>query len=73
MIARTTMQLSNEHLFPLERIGVGGRYSVLGYREYALVRDKGFLASMEFRIPVFATGDGIDRLHLAPFTDIGWS
>lgn len=73
MIVRTTMQLSNAHLFPLEQIAVGGRYSVRGYREYALVRDNGFLASLEFRVPVFATADGVDRLHLAPFADIGQS
>jgi hemolysin activation/secretion protein len=73
MIARTTMQLSNEHLFPLEQMAVGGRYSVRGYREYALVRDNGFLASLEFRVPVFTTADGVDRLHLAPFADIGRS
>lgn len=73
MIARTTMQLSNEHLFPLEQMAVGGRYSVRGYREYALVRDNGFLASLEFRVPVFTTADGVDRLHLAPFADVGRS
>jgi hemolysin activation/secretion protein len=73
MIARTTMQLSNEHLFPLEQMAVGGRYSVRGYREYALVRDNGFLASLEFRVPIFTTADGIDRLHLAPFADVGRS
>jgi hemolysin activation/secretion protein len=73
MILRTTMQLSNEHLFPLEQMAVGGRYSVRGYREFALVRDNGFLASLEFRVPVFTTADGVDRLHLAPFADIGRS
>lgn len=73
MIARTTMQLSNEHLFPLEQMAVGGRYSVRGYREYTFVRDNGFLASLEFRVPVFTTADGVDRLHLAPFADVGWS
>jgi hemolysin activation/secretion protein len=73
MILRTTMQLSNEHLFPLEKMAVGGRYSVRGYREFALVRDNGFLASLEFRVPVFTTADGVDRLHLAPFADIGQS
>ena len=73
MVARTTMQFSNEHLFPLEQIAVGGRYSVRGYQEFTFVRDNGFLASLEFRVPVFTTADGVDRLHLAPFTDIGRS
>lgn len=73
MVARTTMQFSNEHLFPLEQMAVGGRYSVRGYQEYTFVRDNGFLASLEFRVPVFTTADGVDRLHLAPFADVGRS
>jgi outer membrane protein assembly factor BamA len=73
MVARTTMQFSTEHLFPLEQIAVGGRYSVRGYQEFTFVRDNGFLASLEFRVPVFTTADGVDRLHLAPFADVGRS
>jgi hemolysin activation/secretion protein len=73
MVARTTMQFSNEHLFPLEQIAVGGRYSVRGYREYTFVRDNAFLASFEFRVPVFTTANGMDRVHLAPFVDVGRS
>jgi hemolysin activation/secretion protein len=67
------MQFSTEHLFPLEQIAVGGRYSVRGYQEFTFVRDNGFLASLEFRVPVFTTADGVDRLHLAPFADVGRS
>jgi hemolysin activation/secretion protein len=55
LFARSIVQLSNEHLFPLEQIAVGGRYSVRGYREYSLVRDNALLASLEFRIPIFTT------------------
>ena len=73
MVARTTMQFSNEHLFPLEQIAVGGRYSVRGYREYTFVRDNGYLGSLEFRVPVFTTANGMDRVHLAPFVDVGRS
>lgn len=73
MVARTTMQFSNEHLFPLEQIAVGGRYSVRGYREYTFVRDNAFLGSVEFRVPVFTTANGMDRVHLAPFVDVGRS
>jgi hemolysin activation/secretion protein len=73
MVTRTTMQFSNEHLFPLEQIAVGGRYSVRGYREYTFVRDNAFLWSLEFRVPVFTTADGLDRVQLAPFVDVGRS
>ena len=71
LLARTTLQLSNEHLFPLEQIAVGGRYSVRGYREYTFVRDNGFLATVEARVPVYSTADGLDRVLLAPFVDVG--
>ena len=73
LLARTTLQLSNDHLFPLEQFAVGGRYSVRGYREYTLVRDNGFLGSFEIRVPVFTSATGVDVLHLAPFVDVGRS
>lgn len=73
MVARTSMQVSNQHLFPLEQIAVGGRYSVRGYREYTFVRDNAFLASLEFRTPVVTTVDGINRVLLAAFADVGRS
>jgi hemolysin activation/secretion protein len=28
---------------------------------------------LEFRVPVFTTADGVDRLNLAPYADIGRS
>lgn len=71
LLARATLQLSNDHLFPLEQIAVGGRYSVRGYREYTLVRDNAFLASLESRIPIFTSAAGMDLLYLAPFVDVG--
>jgi hemolysin activation/secretion protein len=73
LLARTTLQLSNDHLFPLEQFAVGGRYSVRGYREYTLVRDNGLLGSFEIRVPVLTSSTGADVLHLAPFVDVGRS
>jgi hemolysin activation/secretion protein len=51
-IARMTLQLANKPLLPLEQIAVGGRYTVRGYPENTLVRDNGFIASLESRIPL---------------------
>lgn len=73
LVARTTMQFSNAHLFPLEQLAVGGRYSVRGYREFTFVRDNGFLATLEFRVPVYSTAAGVDRVYLVPFADVGRS
>jgi len=71
LVSRGVVQLSNDHLFPLEQIAVGGRYSVRGYREYTLIRDNAALASIEARVPVYTTKAGVDTVFLAPFFDIG--
>jgi hemolysin activation/secretion protein len=63
--------LTPDHLFPLEQVSVGGRYSVRGYREFALVRDNAVLASLEARIPFYTNAAGKDVLFLAPFVDYG--
>jgi hemolysin activation/secretion protein len=52
-------------------VGVGGRYSVRGYRENFLVRDNAFLASAEIRVPVVRNVAVADYLELAPFYDYG--
>ena len=71
LIARVLGQLTDDRLFPLEQISVGGRYSVRGYRESTLVRDNGLLASFETRIPILRSAAGADILRLAPFIDYG--
>ncbi|MGH7259829.1 MAG: ShlB/FhaC/HecB family hemolysin secretion/activation protein [Nitrospiraceae bacterium] len=70
-IGRLDMQFSNERLFPLEQMFVGGRYSVRGYRENTLVRDNAFLASVEARLPVLRSAAGEDIVQLAAFSDYG--
>jgi hemolysin activation/secretion protein len=71
LIARLNAQIANAHLFPLEQIAVGGRYSVRGYRENTLVRDNAVMGSLEPRIPLFRSVLGEDRVQMAPFVDIG--
>lgn len=71
LISRVMTQLTPDHLFPLEQTSVGGRYSVRGYREYALVRDNALLASLEARVPVYTPATGRDALYLASFVDYG--
>lgn len=72
LITKATAQLTPDHVFPLEQLAVGGRYSVRGYREFALVRDNAVLASVEARIPVYSSGER-DVLFVAPFLDFGHS
>jgi hemolysin activation/secretion protein len=71
LVSRVTAHLTPDHVFPLEQIAAGGRYSVRGYREYALVRDNATLASFEARVPIYTTAAGVDTLFLAPFVDYG--
>lgn len=71
LVTRGLVQLSNDHLFTLEQIAVGGRYSVRGYREFTLIRDNAAMASIEARVPIYTDKAGIDTLFLAPFFDIG--
>jgi hemolysin activation/secretion protein len=71
LVSRVTGQLTPDHLFPLEQMSVGGRYSVRGYREFALVRDNAVLASLEARVPFYTDAAGKDVLFIAPFVDYG--
>jgi len=73
LIARISTLLTNDRLFPLEQIAVGGRYSVRGYRENTLVQDNALLGSVEIRVPVLRSATRGDYLWLAPFTDYGRS
>lgn len=75
---RTDMQLSADPLLPLEQCAIGGADTVRGYRVNQLVRDNCFVASLEYRIPIFrlpipklsrGPADGI--IQLAPFADLG--
>lgn len=80
LVARGEAQLTNDRLLPLEKFAIGGANTVRGYRENFLVRDNGWDASLEVRIPVFDLSipgipteleDG--RVDIAPFFDIGQS
>jgi hemolysin activation/secretion protein len=80
VLVRADLQLAEDPLLPLEKLGVGGATTVRGYRENLLVRDNGFIGSVEFRFPVFrlplpliSEGPQDGRVQLATFYDFGWS
>jgi hemolysin activation/secretion protein len=73
LISRMDLQVSTQHLFPLEQISVGGRYSVRGYRENTLVRDNALLFSFEPRFAVLRSAVGRDIVQIAPFFDYGYA
>ncbi len=71
LILRAAGQWTTEPLLALEQISVGGAESVRGYRENQLVRDRGLLASVEFRLPVLFDKAGSAMVQVAPFFDFG--
>jgi hemolysin activation/secretion protein len=73
LLARADVQLSNTPLLPVEQIGMGGRYSVRGYRENSFVRDQAFIASIESRVPLVQKKQWADYLQLCQFLDYGRS
>ncbi|MBI1732271.1 MAG: ShlB/FhaC/HecB family hemolysin secretion/activation protein [Gammaproteobacteria bacterium] len=73
LIFRTDVQVAADPLLPLEKFAVGGAASVRGYRENQLVRDQGFVSSLEYRFPLFAEVIGANKVQLAPFVDVGGS
>ncbi|MEZ5575874.1 MAG: ShlB/FhaC/HecB family hemolysin secretion/activation protein [Candidatus Competibacteraceae bacterium] len=80
MIFKSNLQLANDPLLPMEKCALGGMDTVRGYPENTLVRDECFIASLEFRMPVYqlplagvsrASNEG--RVQLAAFTDYGYA
>jgi hemolysin activation/secretion protein len=82
LIARATLQLSDDPLYPLEQLDIGGMNTVRGYRESLFRTDNGFVGSIELRIPVFrlpvpflSRGPDDGLVQIAPFVDrgAGWN
>ncbi len=71
LLGQMNLQIANDRLFPLEQIPVGGRFSVRGYRENTLIRDNGFLFSVESRFPLLRYASGEPLLQFAQFVDVG--
>lgn len=77
-LARGSLQVSKDPLFPIEQFVLGGMSTVRGYREYLSATDNAAVGTIELRIPVgrlpmpllgSSAGNGI--IQLAPFYDIG--
>jgi hemolysin activation/secretion protein len=71
LLVRLDLQLTSDPLLPLEQVGLGGRFSVRGYRENQLVRDNALIASLESRIPLLRNRRWADSIQVVPFVDIG--
>lgn len=70
LVMKGNLQLANAPLMPLERIAIGGRYTVRGYRENELVKDNGYSGSVELQLPLIGAGKDY-QFNLIPFFDYG--
>lgn len=75
LVFSSVWQQAFDPLLSVEKVAIGGVYSVRGFRENQLVRDSGISASLEWRIPLFAHHPRFNRWNLAavPFLDYGRS
>ncbi len=71
LLARTDVQLADRPLVPVEQFGLGGLYTVRGYRQDALLTDNGVFASVELRLPIFRKPRQEMVLQIVPFVDFG--
>jgi len=71
LVLRTDLQLVNSPLLTLEQFAMGGPYTVRGFRVNQLVTDNGVVSSIEARIPVLWSSEGLPILQIAPFFDFG--
>jgi hemolysin activation/secretion protein len=82
VLARGSLQLSKDPLFPIEQFVLGGFSTVRGYREYLTATDNAVVGTLELRIPVGrvplpfgGTTPDTGFVQLAPFFDhgTGWN
>lgn len=71
IILRASGQWTDQSLLALEQFSVGGAETVRGYLENQMVRDRGIVSSVEFRLPVIFNKAGEGIVQLAPFFDYG--
>lgn len=71
-LVRGEVQLTDDPLLSPEQYAAGGHATVRGYRENQIVRDQGFSASFELRLPIWQDAvDGRTIVQLSPFFDVG--
>ena len=77
-LARGSLQVSHDPLFPIEQFVLGGMSTVRGYREYLSATDNAAVGTLELRVPVARLalpllGGSADSgvVQLAPFYDVG--
>jgi hemolysin activation/secretion protein len=65
------LQQTRDRLLPLDRMSIGGVYTVRGYRENQMIRDTGSIVNVEFDYPLVRNPGKGFNLSLVPFYDYG--
>ncbi|MDG4555214.1 MAG: ShlB/FhaC/HecB family hemolysin secretion/activation protein [Candidatus Competibacter sp.] len=80
LLFKSILQLASDPLLSMEKCALGGMETVRGYPENTLVRDRCFVASLEFRTPVYrlplpgvSRGPHEGQVQLAVFADYGYA
>ena len=75
LVLSNDLQIATEELVPLEKFGLGGLYSVRGYRQDFLLTDNAVFASAEIQLPIASVEKVEGVLQIIPFIDfgIGWN
>lgn len=71
LVTRANFQFSPSALPALEQIGLGGQYTVRGYRQDFLLTDSGVNASLELLLPILRFSRDQGAVQLIPFIDFG--
>ena len=70
-VFRADLQIAFDDLMPMEQMSVGGANTVRGYRENQLVRDNGFITSIEVRKAIYQSESAQHVVQIAGFADFG--
>ncbi len=71
LLVRLGAQLTGDRLLSLNRFSIGGPQSVRGYRQNQVTGDSGWIASVEFQLPMARDENDNGILKLLPFVEVG--
>jgi hemolysin activation/secretion protein len=71
VVVRATVQQTADKLLALDGMSIGGAFTVRGYLENQLIRDKGMIYNIEFEQPVVRQSPSGFTYTVIPFYDYG--
>jgi len=78
LVTSLDMRFSDDPMLAIEKFAIGGYSTVRGYRENFIISDSGYVASLEWKIPVgkyqisgISKKDSDGQIEICPFWDYG--